>query len=282
MDTVTALPTDRTATIPNAQAIPAQTHEEAGQLATVELDRLLATVESIGEDTWANATDCTLWDVRQMVAHLAGACAGHTSLAEFKRQYVRNPLMREHDASIDAINGLQVKDRADRTTEELIDELRAEGPKAIRVRQRIPWLVRSVRLPLGPLGLAPIGYLTDTIYTRDWWMHRADLCRATGQRMHLTPEHDGRIVSLVLRDLARKRSRDGERETVDLTLWDDIEVTYRFGAKSEPDAAISMNLIEFNRLASERSKFEDAIAAAEWSGDAEAARSFLRNCSIPY
>ncbi len=271
-----------TVEIANAQTIPAQTHKEAGHLAAVELDRLLATVNAISDDTLENPTDCSLWNVHQMVAHLVGACAGHTSLAEFKRQYISNPLKQEFESPIDAVNNLQVADRADRTIKEVIEELRFEGPKAIRVRQRIPWLIRNIWLPLGPLGLAPIGYLTDTIYTRDWWMHRADLCRATGQNMYLTPEHDGRIVALVLRDLVRKRARNQETETIDLILLDDIELAYRFGNKSQPDATIIINLIEFNRLASGRLEFEEATTAAEFSGNTTVAHAFLRNCEIPY
>lgn len=273
---------EQTITIPNAQSIPAQTHREAGHLAAVELDRLLATVSAINHDALQNPTDCTLWNVKQMVAHLAGACAGHTSLAEFKRQYISNPLNQEFNSPIDAVNNLQVADRTDCTLEEVIEELRYEGPKAIRVRQRIPWLIRNIWLPLGPLGLAPIGYLTDTIYTRDWWMHRADLCRATDQQMYLTPEHDGRIVALILRDLARKRARNRQAETIDLILRDDIEVAYRFGNKPQPDATIIINLIEFNRLASGRLEFEKATTAAEFSGNTAAAHTFLRNCEIPY
>jgi uncharacterized protein (TIGR03083 family) len=279
---MSTLAMEQTVAIPNAQTIPAQTHAEAGHLAAVELDRLLAMIDEISDESWENPTDCSLWNVRQMVAHLAGACAGHTSLAEFKRQYISNPLNSEFESPIDAVNNLQVADRLDRTIEEIIEELREEGPKAIRVRQRIPWFIRNVWLPLGPLGLAPIGYLTDTIYTRDWWMHRADLCHATGQHMHLTPEHDGRIIALVLRDLARKRARNRETDTIDLILTDDIELIYRFGSKSRADATIRINLIEFNRLASGRLKFEKVITAAEFSGNTAVAHKFLRNCEIPY
>lgn len=268
--------------ITNASSIRAQTHPEAGHLAAVELDRILAVIDGIPVDTWENSTDCTLWNVQQMVAHLAGACAGHTSFNEFKRQYISNPLKQDFDSAIDAVNNLQVADRSTQASAELIAELRTEGPKAIRVRQRLPWLIRNIWLPLGPLGLAPIGYLTDTIYTRDWWMHRADLCRATGQHMHLTPDHDGRLISLILRDLARKRSRQGETDTIDLHLVDDIELLYRFGEKPQPKATIRMNLIEFNRLASERITFEEALQSAVFSGNITTAHSFLKNCAVPY
>ena len=39
------------------------------------------------------------------------------------------------------------------------------------------------------------GDLVDIILTRDTWMHRADLAKATGKPMELTAEHDGRIVA---------------------------------------------------------------------------------------
>jgi len=45
------------------------------------------------------------------------------------------------------------------------------------------------------------------MFTRDVWMHRVDLCRATGQPMVLTPDHDGRIVADVVADWARRHGQ---------------------------------------------------------------------------
>jgi hypothetical protein len=56
--------------------------------------------------------------------------------------------------------------------------------------------VRAKRLPLPLLGMVPLGYLTDLISTRDMWMHRLDICRATGREMVLTSRHNGRITAL--------------------------------------------------------------------------------------
>jgi len=41
----------------------------------------------------------------------------------------------------------------------------------------------------------PMGYLTDAILTRDAWMHRVDLTRATGHPLELTADHDGARVA---------------------------------------------------------------------------------------
>ena len=40
-----------------------------------------------------------------------------------------------------------------------------------------------------------IGYLNEVILTRDPWMHRVDIVRATGAEHELTPDHDGAIAS---------------------------------------------------------------------------------------
>jgi uncharacterized protein (TIGR03083 family) len=267
----------------NARSIPGMTHAEAGQLATTELERLLSVVESLSGDDWNQPTDCTEWTVRDMVAHLAGACAAYTSWSEFFHQMVRNPYMRSAKAPVDAINRLQIEDRAGRSPEELVAELREVGPKAARNRYRVPWLVRNLRAPFGePLGFALIGYLLNTIYTRDQWMHRADLCRTTGQTMRLTDQHDARIVELVLRDLAQKLQRTASAPTIDLILTGGIHLDYRFGTGARADATITMDVIEFNRLASGRITPDVAAASAGINGDTAAAQWFLNNSDVPY
>ncbi len=59
-----------------------------------------------------------------------------------------------------------------------------------------------------------LGYLIDTIYLRDAWMHRVDVTRATGAALVLTPDHDGRIVADVVAEWAR---RHGQPFTLHLT-----------------------------------------------------------------
>ena len=52
-----------------------------------------------------------------------------------------------------------------------------------------------------------IGFLTDVILTRDPWMHRVDLARATGREMVLTADHDGVIVDDVVREWAARHGQ---------------------------------------------------------------------------
>lgn len=267
----------------NALDIPELSHAEAGELATTEVERLSSLINSLSGDDWEQATDCTEWNVRDIVSHLAGAVASLSSWSEFKRQNMGNPYMKEADMKIDAINRRQVEDRAGATDEEVVAEFIDKAPQAVRTRQRLPWLLRQLRLPLGaPLGFASVGYLMNTIYTRDQWMHRHDIAQATGREMVLSPEHDGRIVALVMRDLVRKLKGQLQERTVDLILTGEAGGKYAFGAESQVAATIEVDALAFSRLASGRLAPEILLGQATVEGDRQIATWFLSNAEVPY
>jgi uncharacterized protein (TIGR03083 family) len=267
----------------DAGQIPALDHAEAGRMAREELDQFLALVESLSSDDWPQLTDCSEWTVYDILAHQAGAYAGGASWAEFRRQYSAHPATGQ--MLVDAANARQVSDRAGREPAELIGELRRVGPAAIRARQKFPRLLRMLTVPMGPpLGTAPIGYLTDLIYMRDTWMHRVDICRATGKTLVQTPEHDGRIVALVLRDLAKKLVVDLRGQSVIFDLAGAAGGLYRIGYTTEPSAIIKIDVLQFNRLASgrltpEACKSESLVTT---SGDRNFADRVLAHTSVPY
>lgn len=266
-----------------AHAIPAVRHAEATRLAIAEFGRLLPIVEALQGDDWAQPTYCTAWTVREIVAHLAGACAGESNWAQFKRQMISNPYLKTEPMMIDGINRRQVEDRAQWSTAQLLTEFRSAGPAAIRVRDRLPWLVRKLVIPFGPpLGTTTVDYLTDIIYTRDWWMHRYDLCAATGKTMVLTDDHDGRLIALVVRDLGRKLRRASGGYTVDLQLTGPGGGAYRVGPAAAARAALSLDLPTFGLLTSERITPEQALDRLTITGDTAAANWLLRNAAVPF
>ncbi len=93
----------------------------------------------------------------------------------------------------------------------IISRLAAVAPKAVRARRRTPALVRwAVRLKNDPPFDAErwtYGYLVDTIFTRDMWMHRLDISRATERPMDVTAGHDGRLVADVVAEWGRRHGR---------------------------------------------------------------------------
>lgn len=268
-----------------ASAIPPLSHREAMSMATLELERFLALVTSLPEDVWENPTACSRWNVRQMLAHVTGAATSYASFAEFKRQNslkVQRPYRVSGLSFLDSLNQIQVDDRASATPAALIDELQMMGPRAIATRTRLPALLRTLPMPIPVLGIVPIGYLTDLIYTRDMWMHRLDLCRATGREMVMTPEHDGRIVSLIVRDLAKKLAAILRKTSIVYDLSGTAGGTWQLGAKAPPAATLRLGIVDFNLLASGRLTPEEAWPGVSVEGDVTLVRKILNHTTIPY
>ena len=262
----------------NANEIPPVAHAEAGQLSRTEFERVLALLESQDGADWQQPTYCTEWNVRDMVAHLAGAMTGSTSLREFVRQNVTHPYVKAAAYPVDGTNRLQIEERAKQNTADIIAEFRQNGPIAIKNRQKLPWLVRQLPIP----GVGNFGYLMDIIYPRDEWMHRYDICAATGKKMVITQEHDGRILNLVLLDIAKKLQKPSAGRTIVLHITGALSGTYQFGSSTEPDCTLAIDLFDFHLRASERISAEKAVRRTAVSGDQTTAHWFLSSATVLY
>ena len=63
--------------------------------------------------------------------------------------------------------------------------------------------MRYMPIPFGPpIGWVGLRYLLDVGFTRDLWAHRIDLHQAIGRPMHLTADHDGRLVADIVAEWA--------------------------------------------------------------------------------
>lgn len=261
-----------------AKAISPVGHTEAGQLSRTEFERVLALLEALEGADWQQPTYCTEWTVRDMAAHLAGSMTGSTSVREFVRQNVTHPYVKAAANSVDGTNRLQIEERAYKTTAEIIAEFRQNGPTAIKNRQKLPWLLRQIPIP----GVGNFGYLMDIIYPRDEWMHRYDICAATGKQMVITEEHDGRILDLVLLDIAKKLQKPSAGRTIVLHITGALSGTYQFGSSAEPDCTLTIDLFDFHLRASERISADEAVQRTAVFGDQTTARWFLSSATVLY
>ena len=223
------------------------THPEAMRLQAVELDRTLGLLRSLDAAAWAAQTDCPAWDVRAMYQHVLGACEAGASMRENARQFGRAMShRRRHGGPLEAaLTAVQVRGRADLTPEQIVARLAVVAPATVRGRSRVPALARQrVTLKVdGPVVERwRLGYLLDTIYLRDLWMHRIDAARATGRPAELTASHDGRIVSDIVAEWARRHGQPFVAE-----LGGPAGGTYASGP-GRPDAErISLDAVEFCR-----------------------------------
>ena len=154
-----------------------------------------------------------------MYQHVLGACEAGASIRENVHQLRRARSYRSQSGGPleAALSAVQVRERAGLSPGQIIGRLTAIAPKTVRGRARTPALVRNhAKLAVnGPVHETwKLGYLIDTIYPRDLWMHRADAARALNRPLDLTPDHDGRIVADVVAEWAR---RHGQPFVLDLT-----------------------------------------------------------------
>ena len=265
--------------IATAERIPYTTADEAHSLLQTAFERFMRLIESLDPEDWSKPTACTEWDVRAMVAHQAGGYASGSSYREMIRQYSTIP--KAGQLPEDAINILQLSERADKTPAELIAELKQIGAKTIHNWaygfRSIKWL--AIPHPVG--GFLSLGYLMWITHSRDTWMHRLDICRATGRAFEQTREHDGRINQLVVLDVAKKTSKKLAGQAISLNLGGIAGGTWAIG-QGGPKAELEMDVLDFNIFVSGRFSFDEAMQRAKISGDKDLIVSAFKDLLILY
>lgn len=243
---------------------PYVTADEARTLLQVALDRFLALVETLAPDDWDKPTACTAWTVRDILAHQAGGYASGTGYREMIRQYTSLP--KQGQLPEDAINDLQLRERAARSPAEMIAELRQAGPVAADKWAYQFRLIKPIAVPHPVGGLLSVRHLMWVVHSRDTWMHRLDICRATGREFTQTREHDGRIVALILRDVERALRGKLEGRAIVIELAGVAGGVWQVGSGSVA-ATLRMDALDFCIFASGRFSFPEARARATIDGD---------------
>ncbi len=188
------------------------THQEAMRLQADELQRTLAVLRSLDDAAWSAQTDCPAWDVRAMYQHVLGACEAGASMRENFHQLRRARAYRkQHGGPLEAaLSAVQVSERADLGSAQIVERLAAIAPKTVRGRTRVPALMRNhAKMAVdGPvIETWKLGFLIDTIYLRDLWMHRVDVSHALNRPLQISANHDGRIVADVVAEWARRHGK---------------------------------------------------------------------------
>lgn len=224
-------------------------HDEAMGLQAAELEHTLALLRSLDDADWSAQTDCPDWDVRRMYLHVLGACEGAASMRQNMHQMLTaKKHQRAEGGPLEAgLSHVQVRERIDLTSAQLVEHLASIAPVAVRKRTKLPAPVRRVKMKVdGPVVERwSLGYLTDTIYLRDLWMHRIDAARATGRDPVLTADHDGRIVADVVAEWARRHGRPFQ-----LTLTGPAGGTFSSAGAGASDAGVTtleLDAVEYCR-----------------------------------
>ena len=268
-----------TPTISDAVSIPYVTADEAFHLLQFELGRFLELVENLGPEDWSKPTACTEWEVREMVAHQAGGYASGTGYKEMFRQGKHRP--KPGQLIEDAINEFQVRERANKSPAELIAELRKVGPVAARKWAYEFRIAKLISFPHRDAGKLSFRHVMWVIHSRDTWMHRLDICRATGREFVQSADVDSRHVELIMLDVANTLERKFNGPALVFELTGIGGGTWKIG-QGEPVATICMDVLEFNIYASGRYTFDEALPMATITGDIAAAEEALKDILVVY
>lgn len=227
------------------------------RLAEEETAQMVAVLRSLDESDWSKPTDCPAWDVRAVAGHVLGMTETFGSLRRFAHDMrAAGPAAGDGDF-IDGLTAIQVRDHAALTASELIEHLAIAGPRQARWRagrRLMRHIPMKQAMADGSTETWKAGYLFDTILTRDTWMHRVDVARATCRPMVLRPEHDGVLVADVVAEWAR---RHGKPFT--LRLEGPAGGTYTHAGGG---VEIVIDAVEFCRTLSGRGPAEGLLAQA--------------------
>jgi uncharacterized protein (TIGR03083 family) len=220
----------------------------AMRLASAEYARVSDVFDALTPAQWAAPTNCPPWDVRQMASHVLGMAEIAASPLEQRRQ-MRAAGRRGGDF-VESLCDVQLEKHAQETPDEIKGAWKRTVPRAARGRRMIPGFMRRRAMPQmqvvnGAEEAWSVGFLTETILTRDPWMHRFDIAAATGVKPKLTADHDG----VILDDLAREwAARHGQ--PVRLCLDGPGGGIWEFGSGG---ALLELDVLEFCRQTSGRS-----------------------------
>lgn len=234
---------------------PAMGRGTAMRLAATEYQRYLDQLRTLDATDWTRPTDCPAWDVRAMATHNLAMAEMIATVREMVRQNVG--AMRRPEEGVDALTGLQVDERAAMRPQQIIDRYAEVLPRATAGRRRRSRLMGRLPFPEpqplnGVMERWTFGFLTDTILTRDTWMHRVDTAQATGRPLVLTADHDGVIVADVVVEWAQRHGAPYA-----LRLTGQAGGTWSHGSGG---AELDLDAIEFCRTVSGRAPATGLLA----------------------
>jgi len=246
----------------NGQTVAPLTREQCAQFALTELESFLELLEQLDPDDWEKPTPCTLWNVRDVVAHQAGHVQMGSGLRGFWAQ--ANPLAsrryRERGMSInDALNQAQVVKRRGLPVAAVVAELRDGTPRSIASRRRLSRAVARIPVPVPPAGLMPLGDLLQHIFPRDMWIHRLDVADATARPFVETPGHDGVMLAQTLADAGRHLHRHEPGISAVLKLRGPAGATWVLNPGPTP-IELEMDAADFMRRASGRATAGETLS----------------------
>jgi uncharacterized protein (TIGR03083 family) len=177
-------------------------------------EQMLRLLKTLEPEEWNAPTDCDRWTVKDIVGHLIGWAECFASFKEFRHQFAASIKRRKELGNpVNAQNEQQVEDRRHLTPDEIIERFETSMQKFLGFRMTVgkfahylPYYDPSI------IKYSNVGYIARVIFTRDMFMHRVDIARATDRPVSLERE-DAMLLRDVVSDWSRRHDIDA---TIDL------------------------------------------------------------------
>ena len=235
--------------------LPRMSTDQARSVALTEYSRFIDLLRGLDPTDWARPTDCDRWDVRAVADHVAGAARMYASVARTLAAQLNGWLVARRlglGVPLDGVHELPVRETAHLPVQQLIAFIEEWAPRVVDARFSVPRPLR--RIPAKGMGMTmPLVDLYAYVLTRDVWMHRVDISRATGRDLLLTPEHDGALVADVVADWAGRHGRPFELELTG-------PAGGTFGVGPGAGERIELDAVEFCRTVSGRTSGSGLLA----------------------
>lgn len=228
--------------------------QEVFALATEAIGRELEVLRSLAPEDWERPTACPAWTVRQVVIHQVASAHALLSPPEGLRQTRAGKRIEREEGlpGLDAFMLAGQRARDNWTPQQALEQAAVVLPRFARFRRRFPEPLRSwVKVPTND-GKIALGYLFDRVINRDHWMHRLDICDATGREPLVTADHDGRLVADLVSEWA-----DLHGQPFHLTLTGPAGGQWQRGTGGEQ---IAMDALDFARVLSGRATGEGLLS----------------------
>jgi uncharacterized protein (TIGR03083 family) len=264
---------------------PRPTPADYSALASAELDAFLALLAKLEPDDWLRPTPCSIWDVRDVVAHQAGhiqSGMGFTGIVAQVNPLATAVYLKRRMSALDSMNQKQVDMRREQPTGSLIAEIRDGTPRSIAARERLNFASARVLLPVPPVGLMPLKTLLLRIFPRDMWVHRLDIADATGKPFETGNSHTATMVALAVEDAARFARKKDRALNLVLHLQGPAGGEWEMATGAGPRVELELSIEDFLRRTSGRITPEAAAARASSNATAEATHRALKLLQAPY
>jgi len=187
------------------ESIPRLTYQQWLTRSALEQQRFRHLLDALQPEHWDRPTDCTDWTVRDLCGHVLGSLHDNASLVRSLTAWLRasRAARRSGRDPLDELTAAEVRAFSAVPNTEVSATFASLAPRNLRARQHVPSIVRRAPITIDGTRYA-LGHILSVILTRDLWMHRIDLTRATGLAFTTTPDHDGLIVADLVADWAQR------------------------------------------------------------------------------